>query len=51
MPASQTSTVDRAGHRGWSLLRFKDPTLPLWIGAVVLLFLYGMVKGKAGGSV
>ena len=28
MPASQTSTLDRAGHTGWSLLRFKDPTLP-----------------------
>ena len=37
MPALQTSTLDRVGHKGWSLLRFKDPTLPLWIGAALLL--------------
>ena len=37
MPALQTSTLDRVGHTGWSALRFKDPTLPLWIGAALLL--------------
>jgi iron(III) transport system permease protein len=37
MAALQTSTLDRAGHTGWSALRFKDPTLPLWIGASLLL--------------
>ena len=37
MPASQTSTLDRVGHTGWSVLRFKDPTFPVWIGASVLL--------------
>ena len=33
----QTATLDRAGHAGWSALRFKDPTLPVWIGAALLL--------------
>jgi iron(III) transport system permease protein len=37
MPALQTSTLDRTDHKGWSMLRFKDPTLPLWIGAALLL--------------
>jgi iron(III) transport system permease protein len=37
MPASQTSTLNRAGHTGWSLLQLKDPTLPVWIGAALLL--------------
>src|SRR2546427_6841701 len=37
MPASQTGTLDRVGHAGWSALRFKDPTLPLWLGAALLL--------------
>jgi iron(III) transport system permease protein len=37
MPASQTSTLDRVGLTGWSALRLKDPTLPLWIGAALLL--------------
>jgi iron(III) transport system permease protein len=37
MPALQNSTLDRVGHAGWSALRFKDPTLPVWIGAALLL--------------
>ena len=35
--ATQTGTLGRAGHAGWAALRFKDPTLPIWIGAAVLL--------------
>jgi iron(III) transport system permease protein len=37
MPASQTGTFDRIGHTGWSALRFKDPTFPVWLGAALLL--------------
>ena len=37
MPTLQTSSLDRVGHTGWSVIRFKDPTLPLWIGAALLL--------------
>jgi iron(III) transport system permease protein len=37
MPALQNSTLDRVGHAGRSAFRFKDPTLPLWIGAALLL--------------
>jgi iron(III) transport system permease protein len=37
MPASQTWILDRVGHSGWSALRFKDPTFPVWIGAALLL--------------
>ena len=37
MPASQTGTLDRVGHTGWSAFRFKDPTFPVWIGAALLL--------------
>jgi iron(III) transport system permease protein len=37
MPASQTSTFNPVGHTGWSALRLKDPTLPVWIGAALLL--------------
>ncbi|HUC99084.1 MAG TPA: iron ABC transporter permease [Candidatus Polarisedimenticolaceae bacterium] len=37
MPTSQTGTLDRAGDTGWSAFRFKDPTLPVWIGAALLL--------------
>jgi iron(III) transport system permease protein len=35
--ATQTGTLDRAGHAGWAALRFRDPTLPIWIGAAALL--------------
>jgi iron(III) transport system permease protein len=35
--ATQTGTLDRVGHTGWSALRFKDPTFPVWIGAALLL--------------
>jgi iron(III) transport system permease protein len=35
--AIQTGTLDRAGAAGWSALRFKDPTFPVWIGAALLL--------------
>src|SRR5688572_10623394 len=37
MPASQTGILNRFGQTGWSVLRFKDPTLPVWIGAALLL--------------
>src|SRR6266536_3911769 len=35
--ATQTGTLDRVGHTGWSALRFKDPTFPVWLGAALLL--------------
>jgi iron(III) transport system permease protein len=37
MSTTQTGTLDRVGHTGWSALRFKDPTFPVWIGAALLL--------------
>ncbi len=37
MPASRTGTLDRAGHTNWPVLRFKDPTLPVWVGAALFL--------------
>ncbi len=37
MAVSQTGTLDRAGHTGRSAWRFKDPTLPVWVGAALLL--------------
>jgi len=37
MPASQTGTLDRVTHTGWSALRLKDPTFPVWLGAALLL--------------
>jgi iron(III) transport system permease protein len=37
MPASQTGTLGGASHTGWTALRFKDPTFPVWIGASLLL--------------
>jgi iron(III) transport system permease protein len=37
MPASQSGTLARIGQTGWSALRFTDPTLPVWIGAALLL--------------
>lgn len=39
MPAPQTDTLDRAAHTHWPALRFTDPTLPVWIGAALLLVL------------
>ena len=33
----QTGTLDRAGHGGWSAWRFNDPTLPVLVGAALLL--------------
>src|SRR3990170_1361633 len=33
----QTGTLDRAGHAGWSAWRFNDPTLPVLVGAALLL--------------
>ncbi len=35
--AIETGTLDRAGHTGWSAWRFNDPTLPVWVGAALLL--------------
>src|SRR5687768_2715848 len=37
MPVSQTDTLGRLGQTGWSALRFRDPTFPVWIGAALLL--------------
>jgi iron(III) transport system permease protein len=37
MPAFQTGTLGRVGQTGWSALRLKDPTLPVWLGAAFLL--------------
>jgi len=37
MAVSQTGTLDRAGHTGRSAFRFKDPTLPVWLGAALFL--------------
>src|SRR5918994_2618455 len=39
MPASQTGTVGRIGQTGWAALRLRDPTVPVWIGAALLVFL------------
>ena len=30
-------TLEGAAHAGWSAWRFKDPTLPVWIGSALLL--------------
>src|SRR6266498_3484602 len=35
--ATQTGTLDRVTHTGWSALRLKDPTFPVWLGAALLL--------------
>src|SRR5882724_981768 len=35
--ATQTGTLDRVTHTSWSALRLKDPTLPVWLGAALLL--------------
>ena len=35
--AIETGTLDRARQGGWSAWRFKDPTLPVWLGAALLL--------------
>ena len=37
MAVSQTGTLDRAGHTSRSAFRFKDPTLPVWLGAALFL--------------
>jgi iron(III) transport system permease protein len=37
MPASQTETLGKIGARSWSAPWFKDPTLPVWVGAAVFL--------------
>src|SRR5262245_52162861 len=37
MSASQTETLDRAGPGGWFLFRLSDPTLPVGVGAALLL--------------
>jgi len=35
--AIETGTLDRVRQGGWSAWRFKDPTLPVWLGAALLL--------------
>jgi iron(III) transport system permease protein len=35
--ATHTGALDRAGHAGWPRFGFKDPTLPVWLGAALLL--------------
>lgn len=37
MSTSQAGTFGRAGHPSWAVLRWKDPTLPIWIGTALLL--------------
>jgi len=37
MPVSETRTLDRRRHTGWSVLGFRDPTLPVWLGAGLFL--------------
>jgi iron(III) transport system permease protein len=37
MSVSQTRALDRVGHTGWAALRLTDPTLPVWVGAALLL--------------
>jgi iron(III) transport system permease protein len=37
MPASQTGTFVKVGHTGWSMLRVKDTSWPVWLGAAVFL--------------
>ena len=37
MPASESRTIGRASHPGWSVVRFRDPTLPVWLGAGLFL--------------
>lgn len=37
MPASHSGAIARIGHNGWSALRLRDPTLPVWLGAATLL--------------
>ncbi|MGE5853650.1 MAG: hypothetical protein ACM35E_10995, partial [Deltaproteobacteria bacterium] len=36
MSTSQTGTLNRAGPGSWSF-RLRDPTLPVWVGAALLL--------------
>ena len=35
--AIETGTLDRVRQGGWSAWRFRDPTLPVWVGAALLL--------------
>jgi len=37
MPVSQSGTIARIGHGGRFAFRFMDPTLPVWLGAALLL--------------
>ena len=37
MARTQAGTLDGAAYKGWSGFRFSDPTLPVWIGAALLL--------------
>ncbi len=37
MPISQSGAITRGSHPGWSALRLRDPTLPVWLGAALLL--------------
>ena len=37
MPASETRTLHRLSHTGRSVLRFRDPTFPVWLGAGLFL--------------
>ena len=37
MATTQNGTLDQAGQAGWPAWRFRDPTLPVWLGAALLL--------------
>jgi iron(III) transport system permease protein len=37
MPVAGSESISKTAGRGWSLPRFKDPTVPVWIGAALFL--------------
>jgi iron(III) transport system permease protein len=37
MPASQTAPLARSAHSGWARFQLSEPTLPVWVGAALLL--------------
>jgi iron(III) transport system permease protein len=37
MPAARTESIAKPENRGWSMLVFKDPTFPVWVGAALFL--------------
>jgi iron(III) transport system permease protein len=37
MPAARTESIAKIENHSWSMPRFRDPTLPVWIGAALFL--------------